>query len=66
MANAYSADYLAKWDVIDEQDTDRTKAMQRARELRTQGYTIKVTKVSFSGFGYGDTWTIEGKRPKLG
>jgi hypothetical protein len=33
-----------------------------ARQLRAEGWTVKCKKVSFSGFGYGDAYSLEAER----
>lgn len=33
----------------------------RAKELRKEGYSVKSTRVSFAGFGYGTDYLVEYK-----
>lgn len=37
---------------------------QRAKQLRTEGWTVKVRKWDFSGMGAGVTYTLEASRPR--
>ena len=61
MGNAYTADYLASHSVYEDQFRDRKKALETAKQLRKDGYTVKVTKIC----PFGDPiWCVEGEKRK--
>lgn len=57
----YPASYLAKHDVYSEMFEDRKEALRKAKNLRRQGYTVKVTKLNFDG---DRMWIVKGNKTK--
>lgn len=57
----YPTSYLAKHDIYSEMFGDRKEALAKAKDLRQQGYTVKVTKLNFDG---DRMWTVEGNKTK--
>lgn len=61
MTQVYTKDYLSKHEVYSEQFKDRELALKTAKELRKQGFTIKVTRIC--PFGY-PAWCVDGEKNK--
>lgn len=70
--NAYSGDYLKKWEIIDERyytNRDPSAKQQRdrrARQLRKEGYIVECKIYHFHDMGGGSVYTLDAKRIKEG
>ena len=63
----FTEEYWNEWEVVEESFTDRALALKRAKELRKQGFEIKVTKSYNSELRPGPTthWEIYGRRKRV-
>ncbi len=70
MTQVYTAEYLAKTEVLEERwsDSKYPDALQRrnarARELRKQGWTVKCEKWDFTDLARCSVYTLYATRPK--
>ena len=57
--NVYTADYLKKHEVFEQQFKDRQEALRTAKHLRERGFAVKVTKIC----PFGEyAWVVEGEK----
>ena len=61
VVTVYAEEYLDKFEVREEIFTDRGKALAFGRELRKQGFTVKIKKFND---GREDYWEVRGKKAK--
>lgn len=72
MPNVYTAEYLDKFEVCDYRWGDdkypnaRQLRDKKARELRGEGWTVKVGKYDYSDLGHFVLYWLEATRPKTG
>ena len=64
MSNAYTQEYVDKWEIIDDELYDSPAlAWKRKQELHQDGWEVLLDKVSFDGV---PRWFINAKRLKVG
>jgi len=64
--DAYPAEYLEQWEVVEYQFRDRDEARRAAKELSVQGFMVQVVKYDLSDLARAVTWSVEGRRLKDG
>ena len=64
MGNVYTTEYLERYEVREEQFSERAPRDKLARELRKQGWTVKCKKWDFTDLARCVAYSLHGVRER--